>query len=120
MAKNDCPHNSGVICPERGRQCQTCGWSPEVDARRRNPNPNPVEQPSQQAPKHIGGRPRQVVKVDESGTILGFYPSLVAAAEANHMSPVTLKTHCQGKLKNPFKCTGGYTFRYADQEVVPQ
>lgn len=115
MAWNDCPHNSGVVCPTSCRHCQTCGWSPGVAARRRNPKLNTVEQPSQQAIKHAGGRPRQVVKVDESGAVLDIYPSLLAAAEANHISSVAVKNHCKGKLKHPFRCTGGYTFHYADE-----
>lgn len=31
----DCPHNVGLVCDPCGRDCVTCGWSPEVDARRR-------------------------------------------------------------------------------------
>ena len=31
----DSPHNAGLICELRTRVCKACGWSPEVDARRR-------------------------------------------------------------------------------------
>lgn len=115
MAKNDCPHNSGITCPEGGRNCPTCGWSPEGEKRRRGPKPNVPMEKIIQVIKHKGGRPRQVVKVDESGAVLDIYPSLLTAADANHISSVAVKNHCKGKLKHPFRCTGGYTFHYADE-----
>ena len=115
MAKNDCPHNSGITCPEGGRNCPTCGWSPEGEKRRGSPKPEVQVEQIKQVLKHKGGRPRQVVKVDESGAVLDIYPSLLAAAEANHISSVAVKNHCKGKLKHPFRCTGGYTFHYADE-----
>ena len=31
----DCPYNVGLMCEPRTRVCKNCGWSPEVDARRR-------------------------------------------------------------------------------------
>ena len=115
MSKNECPHNSGITCPENGRKCSTCGWSPEGANRRRVPKT--VVAPSEEVqipPRHKGGRPRQVAKINEAGDVLELYSSLTTAADANNMTPTSVKYHCQGKLKHPFKCTGGYTFRYAD------
>lgn len=114
MAQNDCPHNSGVTCAEWERHCPTCGWSPEGEARRRGSKPKiPMPSPDQPARRN-GGHPRRVDKVNEEGAVLETYPTLVAAAVANNMDRTVVKNHCQGKLKHPFKCTGGYTFRYAD------
>lgn len=28
-----CPHNGGLLCYKR--ECESCGWSPEVEAQRR-------------------------------------------------------------------------------------
>ena len=64
--------------------------------------------------RHKGGKPRQVAKINEAGDVLELYSSLTIAADANNMTPTSVKYHCQGKLKHPLKCTGGYTFRYAD------
>lgn len=80
MAKNECPHNSGITCSEIGRNCQTCGWSAEGAKRRGSPKPEVQVEQIKQVLKHKGGRPRQVVKVDESGAVLDIYPSLLAAA----------------------------------------
>ena len=32
----ECPHNEGVYCKytEDGEKCETCGWNPDVSARR--------------------------------------------------------------------------------------
>ncbi len=56
-----------------------------------------------------------MAKITPEGTVIETYPSIVAAAEANHMTPTSVKNHLRGSLKDPFKCTGGYTFRYADE-----
>ena len=114
MPKIDCPYNPGVNCPESGRHCAQCGWSPEV-ARRRRASKSVVASPTEIPPsRHKGGRPRQVAKINEAGDVLELYSSLTAAADANNMTPTSVKYHCQGKLKHPFKCTGGYSFLYAD------
>lgn len=114
MAKNDCPYNSGVTCPESGRHCQTCGWSPE--GARRHRMPKTVVTPLAETPphRHKGGKSRQVAKINEAGDVLELYPSLVMAAAVNCMNPSSIKYYCQGTLKHPFKCTGGHSFRYAD------
>lgn len=115
MARNDCPHNSGVVCPESGRHCQTCGWSPKGARRRQKSAPVRPAAVSEQTAPHRGGRYRSVAKITPEGTVIETYPSIVAAAAANHMTATGVKGHLRGSLKNPFKCTGGYTFRYADQ-----
>ena len=115
MAKNDCPHNSGVTCPESGRHCTTCGWSPEGARRRQGFRPAKSPPPDVQPTKHKGGKARQVAKINEAGDVLEIYPSLVMAAAVNCMNPSSIKYHCQGTLKHPFRCTGGYTFHYADE-----
>lgn len=30
-----CPNNEGVFCRRNKCNCETCGWNPKVDARRR-------------------------------------------------------------------------------------
>ena len=47
----DCPHNAGLRCEPCGRDCKTCGWTPEGDARRRTAlrggkTPPPKSQPA--------------------------------------------------------------------------
>ena len=115
MAKNDCPHNSGVSCPEGDRCCSWCGWSPEGAEWRRTHRTVADPSAEDQVLRHKGGSPRQVAKINETGEVLELYPSLVMAAEANGTNPTSIKYHCQGKLRHPFKCTGGYSFRYADE-----
>lgn len=113
MAKNECPHNSGVTCPEGGRRCQTCGWSPEGAKRRQRSMTKQAMLPTERVPS----RPthtRSVAKVSADGRVLEMYPSIVQAAQANNMSSQTVKNYLREKVKHPFKCTGGYTFRYAD------
>lgn len=114
MAKNDCPHNPGIICTERGRRCQTCGWSPEVAARRKKSQAGEKAETPTTQDNHRAPNCRAVAKVNEAGAVLEVYPSIVDAAKANYMTEVGVKTHLRGKVKKPFKCTGGYTFRYAD------
>ena len=114
MAKNICPHNDGVRCPEDGRHCRTCGWFPDVDKRRRVQRTKRGCPPTQQPPERKRGRSRQVAKIDEAGNVLECYPSLVMAAAVNGLNPSSIKYHCQGTLRHPFKCTGGFSFRYAD------
>ena len=114
MAKNDCPHNSGITCPEGGRNCPICGWSPQGAKRRRMQKTAAIPSAEAQLPRNKGGKPRQVAKINEAGEVLELYSSLVIAADANNTNPTSIKYHCQGKLKHPFKCTGGYSFRYAD------
>lgn len=105
MAKNECPHNSGIICPESGRHCLTCGWSAEGAKRRREHAPDKLvvaaDPPAPRGNPHC----RIVAKVNESGHVLEVYPSIIQAAEANYMAPAVVKNHLKGKLKNPFKCT---------------
>lgn len=114
MPKIDCPYNPGVNCPESGRHCAQCGWSPEVAQLRRPPRPKQAEQGPVDPPRRKWPRCRIVAKVNEAGRVLEVYPSIIRAAEVNFMVPTVVKNHLGGKLKNPFKCTGGYTFRYAD------
>ena len=111
-----CPHNSGVECAQADPQkCARCGWSPEGTRRRKGPaSDRSVVTPEPSAP-HRGGHYRSVAKITPEGTVIATYPSIVAAAEANHMTAAGVKNHLRGSLKDPFKCTGGYTFRYADQ-----
>lgn len=30
-----CAYNDGVLCPPVGRRCESCGWNPEEQARRK-------------------------------------------------------------------------------------
>ena len=52
-----------------------------------------------------------VVKVAPDGEIVACYPSVRAAARANHMSYQTIIDRCKGKVKNPF-ALDGHTYAY--------
>lgn len=114
MAKNICPHNDGVRCPEAGRRCQVCGWSSEGNKRRRNPSKRTLTEGQSERIQHRTPHCRIVAKVNAAGRVLEVYPSIVQAAQANNMSAQSVKNYLRSKVKNPFKCTGGYTFQYAD------
>ena len=112
-----CPHNSGVECAQPNPQrCARCGWSPEVARRRQGPAQNRHTVVSEPSARRSGGHYRTVAKVTPEGIVIETYQSIVAAAQANHMTAAGVKNHLRGSLKDPFKCTGGYTFRYVDQE----
>ena len=113
-----CPHNSGVECAQAEPQrCARCGWSPDGARRRGAPLGGEVEPSSVPLKrKSINGRP--VVKVSEDGRVLGRYPTLRQAAAEHNMTATVIKNHTQGRIKNPYKCTGGFTFRYADRQVA--
>lgn len=115
MAKNDCPYTPGINCPEKDRRCPMCGWSPEGAKRRRDlAQLKATVVPTAPSAPRKPPRGRIVAKVNESGRVLEVYPSIVEAAQANNMSSQTVKNYLREKVKHPFKCTGGYTFCYAD------
>lgn len=55
----DCPHNVGLVCDPCERDCKTCGWSPEVDARRRKTLREGLHGKTVNAPPPSEPRPKQ-------------------------------------------------------------
>ena len=65
-----------------------------------------------------GGRARRkpVVKIDRDGNELEIYPSAVAAAKDNFISPSAVTARCRGERKQPFRQLD-WDFRYEDRGV---
>lgn len=60
------------------------------------------------------GRRRPVVKIDRDGKVVARYGDVMEAANANYMTPGSVKFRCYGRVKKEFALIG-HSFRYEDQ-----
>lgn len=116
MADYKCPHNKGVDCPQDKRHCETCGWSPEVDKRRREAAPGEKEGLFRHRPPARPPRParRMVAKVNARGQVLEVYDTATEAAQRNNVSRGTVRFQCTGQTKQATKHMRGYRFCYVE------
>jgi hypothetical protein len=56
---------------------------------------------------------RPVIRIDANGKLLGVFPNIGAASKRCLISSTTIRTFCEGKVKNPYTKT---YWRYMDKE----
>lgn len=61
-------------------------------------------------------RRQPVIKIDQSGEVVGFYPSARDAARKNFMSYQTVMDRCNGKCKSKF-APDGYRYEWEDEKM---